>query len=224
MEVERLPRHLAHELEALHRHPGVPEEDDVEAGDEDVVGVMALEVVGLLGPAERRERPQGRGEPGVEHVLVAAQRPLAGLGLARFLLGLGDKDIAVRRRTRPGSGGPHQSWRETHQGWMFSSQLNQVFSQVFGTILDLARCAPPRSPARRASRVDIPLVGQPRLDHHARAVAIGRGMTRSSTSTSAPRPRASRRRACAPRTGRGRAARRGSAVRGLDTAPSHRTC
>ena len=30
---------------------------------------------------------------------------------------------------------PHQSWRETHQGWIFSSQLNQVFDQVSGTIL-----------------------------------------------------------------------------------------
>ena len=30
---------------------------------------------------------------------------------------------------------PHHSWRETHQGWIFSSQLNQVFDQVSGTIL-----------------------------------------------------------------------------------------
>ena len=28
---------------------------------------------------------------------------------------------------------PHHSWRDTHQGWMFSSQLNQVFFQVSGT-------------------------------------------------------------------------------------------
>ena len=30
---------------------------------------------------------------------------------------------------------PHHNWRETHHGWMFSSQLNQVFAQVSGTIL-----------------------------------------------------------------------------------------
>src|SRR5438477_12906398 len=30
---------------------------------------------------------------------------------------------------------PHHSWRETHHGWMFSSQLNQVLAQVSGTIL-----------------------------------------------------------------------------------------
>ena len=58
VEVERLPRRLAHELDPLHRHPRVPEEQDVEAGDEHVVGVVALEVVGLVGPAERGERPQ----------------------------------------------------------------------------------------------------------------------------------------------------------------------
>src|SRR5205823_9919562 len=30
---------------------------------------------------------------------------------------------------------PHHNWRETHQGWIFSSQLNQVLAQVSGTIL-----------------------------------------------------------------------------------------
>ena len=30
---------------------------------------------------------------------------------------------------------PHQSWRLTHQGWMFSIQLKKVFSQLFGTIV-----------------------------------------------------------------------------------------
>src|SRR3546814_16643218 len=43
VEVERLPRHVAHELHPLHRHAGVPEEEDVETGDEDVVGLVARE-------------------------------------------------------------------------------------------------------------------------------------------------------------------------------------
>src|SRR3954468_18039259 len=38
VQIERLPRPLAHELIALHRHAGVPEEDDVEARDQHVVG------------------------------------------------------------------------------------------------------------------------------------------------------------------------------------------
>src|SRR6185369_17999066 len=59
VEVERLPWRLPRELDALHRHSRIPEEQYVEAGDEHVVGVMALEVRGLLGPAERGERPKG---------------------------------------------------------------------------------------------------------------------------------------------------------------------
>src|SRR3546814_5986816 len=30
---------------------------------------------------------------------------------------------------------PHQSCRETHQGWIFSIQLKKVFSHVLGTML-----------------------------------------------------------------------------------------
>ena len=69
---------------------------------------------------------------------------------------------------------PHHSWRDTHQGWIFSIQLKKVFSHVFGTILmrpsrtaAIGGCASVRG-------VDIPLVGQPGLDHHAAAVAEGR--------------------------------------------------
>src|SRR3546814_1971782 len=66
VEVERLPRDVAHELHPLHRHARIPEEEDVEAGDEDVVGVVALEQLGILGPAERREGPES--EIGRAHV------------------------------------------------------------------------------------------------------------------------------------------------------------
>jgi hypothetical protein len=38
VDVDPLERHLAHEVEAHHHHPGDPEEDDVEAGDEGAVG------------------------------------------------------------------------------------------------------------------------------------------------------------------------------------------
>ena len=53
---------------------------------------------------------------------------------------------------------------------MFSSQLNQVLAQVSGTIL-MSPFARPGAPERELGGVDIPLVGEPRLDHHARAVA-----------------------------------------------------
>jgi hypothetical protein len=72
MDVDGAERHVAHEMDPHHHHAGDPEEDDVEARDQYVAGVVALQERSLLGPAEGRERPQGRREPGIEHVLVAA--------------------------------------------------------------------------------------------------------------------------------------------------------
>ena len=96
VEVERLPRPLAHELEALHRHAGIPEEDDVEAGDQDVVGVVALEVVrSRSGQPSVANGHSAELEPGVEHILVLAQRRLPPACALRLFLGLGDENIAV---------------------------------------------------------------------------------------------------------------------------------
>ena len=74
MDVDVVERDLLHEVEPHHHHARDPEEDDVEAGDEHAGGIEALELLGLLGPAERRERPQGGGEPGVEDVGVALKQ------------------------------------------------------------------------------------------------------------------------------------------------------
>ena len=74
VDVDVAERHFVHEVQAHHHHPGDPEEDDVEAGDEHVGRIEALQLLRLLRPAERRERPERRGEPGVEHVLVARER------------------------------------------------------------------------------------------------------------------------------------------------------
>ncbi len=87
-------RRLAHEVQAEHHHARDPEEEDVVAGLEIAGRVELLERVGGLGPAERRERPEGAREPGVEHVgvLRPARRPRVHSGgpLAR------DLDLAVR--------------------------------------------------------------------------------------------------------------------------------
>ena len=96
VEIERLPRLFAHELEALHRHPSIPEEDDVEARNQDVIGVMAFQFVGLVGPAERRERPQSGGKPGVEHVLIAAQIDARTSLFLCFFNSFRDENIADR--------------------------------------------------------------------------------------------------------------------------------
>ena len=76
VDVDVAERHLAAEMQAHHHHPRDPEEDDVEAGDQRAGRIVAVELGRLVGPAERRERPQRRGEPGVEHVGIA-RRSLA---------------------------------------------------------------------------------------------------------------------------------------------------
>ena len=99
MDVDVAERHFFHDVQAHHHHAGDPEEDDVEAGDENVGRVVALHLGRLVGPAEGGERPERGGEPGVEHVLVAGERD----ALAVMLLGeggclrlvLGDEDLGV---------------------------------------------------------------------------------------------------------------------------------
>src|SRR5581483_11092006 len=71
MDVDVAERHVAHELEAHHDHARDPEEKDIEAGDEHRRRIEALQIFRLLRPAERRERPQARGEPGIEDVWIA---------------------------------------------------------------------------------------------------------------------------------------------------------
>ena len=97
---------------------------------------------------------------------------------------------------------------------MFSSQLNQVFSQVFGHDPDVARAHRLDRGLGQGRGVDIPLVGQPGLDHHARAVAIREldDPVLDPVEMARPLP-AARRRACAPRSGRGRSIRPGSGRR-----------
>ena len=66
-------RHVAHELQSHHDHPGDPEENDVETGNQDAGGVKPFEFPGLFRPAQRGEGPQRRGKPGIEHVRVPGQ-------------------------------------------------------------------------------------------------------------------------------------------------------
>ena len=96
-----LERDLADEVQAHHHHPGDPEEDDVEAGDQGVGRIEPRQVVGLLRPAQGRERPQrrrrtrcrARPRPGAAARRGRSARGPGGRGLG---LGLGDEDRAVR--------------------------------------------------------------------------------------------------------------------------------
>ena len=71
-------RNIVHEFQPHHDHPGDPEENDIEAGDQHSAGVKPLEVIRLLWPAQCGKRPQGRGEPGVEHIFVLSQTDVVG--------------------------------------------------------------------------------------------------------------------------------------------------
>ena len=122
VEVERLPRHLVHELHALHRHARIPEEQDVEAGDEHVVGVVAL-----AGPrsarasrasrtarARRRTRCRARRRRGASDSLAGLRPALPPRSRRRR--------HCRRRRTRPGSGGPTRAGaRRTRAGYSRAS-------------------------------------------------------------------------------------------------------
>ncbi len=109
VDVDVAKRHPAGEPGRHHDHPGDPEEDDVEAGDQDRRGQVKF--VGSpsspcgVWPAERRVAHQRRREPGVEHVRVALERRAAGLG-ACLGFAARDVDLARWRRTTPGSDVP----------------------------------------------------------------------------------------------------------------------
>ena len=118
VDVDDRERNVAHEVQAHHHHPGDPEEDDVKAGDQHVGRIIALDIPAIVRPAQRRERPQRRREPGIEHVFIARDEAFALgrierhlppllrrddflLGVIaervadRLLLGFGDEHLAV---------------------------------------------------------------------------------------------------------------------------------
>ena len=198
MDVDVAERHFLHEVQAHHHHAGDPEEDDVEAGDEGARRIVAPELRRLVGPAERRERPQGRREPGVEHVLVAhevtcgalrilgeggrlvlAQRALHdGVGERlgeRLLLRLGDEDGAVR----PVPGGDLMTPPELARDAPRLDVLEPLEIRLLPGLGHEARL-PGAHRVERAlgerPHVHVPLVGEIRLDDGARAVAVRHGM------------------------------------------------
>ncbi len=73
MDIDVFEGHISHELEPHHDHAGHPEEQNVEAGDQCGSRVIGLEFRRLFRPPECCERPEGGGEPGIEHVWIAEQ-------------------------------------------------------------------------------------------------------------------------------------------------------
>jgi len=82
---------LAGMLTAGENHSRDPEENDVVARDQHVRRIEIVQVFRLFRPAQGLERPQGGGEPGIQHVGVTLNVGAAALfALARILPGHGD--------------------------------------------------------------------------------------------------------------------------------------
>ena len=173
VDVDFTERHVLHEVQAQHDHAGDPEEDDVEAGHEDGCRVEGGELRRLLGPAQRRIGPQGRREPGVQHVLVLAERHGVAVPGQRLRRGTGfvpchvDVAVAVIPGRDPVS--PPQLPAD-------APVLDAVHPVEVGALPVLGHEADPAvldgADGRFGERRDahVPLVGQPRLDDGVGAV------------------------------------------------------
>ena len=162
-----------------HHHAGDPEEDDVEAGDEDARRIIAFQFRRLVGPAERRERPQRRGEPSVEHVLVARQGHIALVFFTRrfegFRLAFPDEDIAILVVPRRYPMAPPQLPRNT-PGLDILQPLEIGLLPILRHEIGAAVAHGGQRRLGQRLGVDIPLVGEARLQHRVRAVAMRHGM------------------------------------------------
>ncbi len=178
VDVDVLEGDLTGEMHAHHHHAGDPEEDDVEAGDQHRGRIELLQSIGFPRPAQGREGPQRRGEPGVEHVGIAAQFDLfaimdVGLSLGLFL-GHRDEELAVGGEPRGDLVSPPDLARDAP-----GLDVAHPFEiGVFPTLGHEAHAAVLHRLDGRLGQglgIDEPLVGQPGLDNHAGAVAVRLG-------------------------------------------------
>ena len=132
---------------------------------------MALEVVAVVRPAERRERPKRRAEPGVEDVVVLPQRLIAGF-LPRLFLRLRDEHAAILRVPGGNPMAPPQLPRHA-PGLDVLEPVEPGLRPSLRHDPDVALLHGLKRWKRELGGVDVPLIGEPRLDHHARPVAVG---------------------------------------------------
>ena len=81
-DVDFLEGDLTGELKRHHDHAGDPEENDVEAGNQYVGWVKAIEKFPLIGPAQGGEGPQRRGKPGIQNIFILVQLNLVAESMA----------------------------------------------------------------------------------------------------------------------------------------------
>ncbi|CCJ87390.1 hypothetical protein BN133_3767 [Cronobacter dublinensis 582] len=172
----RLAVFIFDEVHGHHDHAGNPEEDNVEAGDHHAGRVELAQRVGVFRPAERGERPQRGGEPGVEHVVILAQRDVSAevVFLAHFVFGAAHVDVAVVVIPRRDAVAPPELTRDTpvlniaHPGEVHVLVLLRHE-------LDIAVLNRFHRRFRQYIGAHVPLVGQHRFDNHAAAIAVRHG-------------------------------------------------
>ena len=181
VDIDFFERHRAvHAVQSHQDHARHPEEDDVEAGNEDVAGVEGAQVGGVVRPALCRKWPQRRGKPGIQHVFVLGERQVGGQLVfgARRCFVFGDVGVAVRVVPGRDAVPPPQLARDTPVLQVFHPVVVGVFP-VFRHELDAAaahrlnRRAGQFFHAFGAGEIDKPLVGEIGFDDDAAAVAVG---------------------------------------------------
>ncbi len=70
MQIHRLKRNLIQCVARHHNHAGNPEEQNLIAGLKHIGRVIDLQILRLIRPTKRRERPHAGRKPGVERVLI----------------------------------------------------------------------------------------------------------------------------------------------------------
>ena len=165
---------VLHQVHGQHDHPGNPEEDDVETGDQHVGGVEFLQELGLLWPAESGEGPQPRAEPGVQHVVVLTQHHVAAQLMLGADFGFVAANVDLAGFVVPGRDAvaPPQLTADAPVLDVAHPREVHVFV-LLGHELDTAVFnGRNRRLGQRLGR-HVPLVGQPRLDDGPGAVALG---------------------------------------------------
>ncbi len=68
VDVDLLERYFTGEFHRHHDHAGNPQADDVVSCHHNVGRVKRFQFLGLFGPAQGRESPKGRREPGIQNI------------------------------------------------------------------------------------------------------------------------------------------------------------
>ena len=172
MYVDLVERYLLAKMQGHHDHPGDPEKDDVKAGDQHRTGVECFQLLGVFRPAQGGKSPQGRGEPGIQYILVLAQCQVVRKAILGAHAGLIRADVDVSLGVIPGGHAmpPPQLSRDTpvldvaHPGkvGVFPLLRHELDVAVFDFLN-----------GRFGQRfcVHVPLIGEVGLDNHTGAIA-----------------------------------------------------